>query len=370
MKKILGSLFLLSLTLFAKSAYEWKVDLKDRELYLNQSTVLSMQCSFSKEGKNDDVEFTPPEGIPFDFKLLSEKRSFAGERQTITYTYLVFAQKAGEYTLKLQPTMLFTTQSAIDNVIVGRDNVNDLEVEKEPAQIEAIKIKVNETSSALTGSLGLDAKLDVKEVSAFEPVHLELSLHGVGNLQELQPIRFEIEGVQVFSDEPEKKFLLSDAGYKGKWVQRFAFVAQEDFIVPSVSIHYFDLQEKHEKVLKTEAFSVSVKADSIKREELIDKVDLPSQKIDFSLYLGYSYYLLSFIAGFLVAKIVRVPKRTVKKEKGEKIKKAKSEKELLEALMRCEKSLFSSEIQELETAVYRGVKVELSELKKRALRRL
>lgn len=370
MKKILGSLLILSISLFAKSTYEWTVDLKEKALFEHQSTVLSMQCKFSKEGKNDDVEFFPPSDIRFEFKLLSEKRHFEGVYQTLTYKYLLFAKKAGSYELLLKPTMLFTTQSAIDNVIEGRDNVNDLEVEKEVANIPAIKIEVEKTSSVLTGALSMKTDLDRQEASAYEPVHLELSIEGAGNLQDLDIVDFNIKGVQVFADKAEEGFVLSEDGYKGKWLQRFAFVGKEDFIIPSVEFHYFDLKDKKQKTLKTQTFSIKIKADGIQREDLIDAVDLPSSKIDFFSYLEYLYYALTFMAGFIVAKLVKLPRKSIKKEKGEKIKKAKNNKELLEVLMICEKNLFVSEIEDLEKAVYKSEKIELSVLKKRALSKL
>ena len=370
MKKVLGSLLILSLSLFAKSAYEWKIDLKDRQLYLHQATVLSMQCAFSKEGKNDDVEFTPPTNMPFEFKLLSENRQFAGDIQTISYKYLVFAKKAGSYDLTLEPKMLFTTQSAIDNIIIGRDNVNDLEMDKEIAKVEPIYIEVRETSSPLTGSFILNTKLDKKKVSAYEPVHLEIEIEGEGNLQALEAIDFEIEGVQVFSDEPEKTFTLSEQGYKGKWIQRLAFVGTKDFLIPSVSLAYFDLQKKKELNLTTPTYILKIKEEGLKRETLIDDVDLPTEKIEWQAYLEYAYYALTFLAGFVFAKLFRLPKRSVKQEKGKNIKQAKTPKELLDVLVLCEKNLFSSEIKVLEEAVYKGSKIELSALKKSALLRL
>ena len=370
MKKILGSLLLLSLSLFAKSAYEWKVDIKENELYLHQSTVLNMQCTFSEEGKNDDVEFSPPNDVPFTFELLSEKKHFVGNVQTLSYKYLVFAKKEGNYELLLKPTMLFTSQSAIDNVIVGRDNVNDLEVEKEVAEIRPLKMHIHPTASDLTGKFSLKTDLDLHEVSAYEPVHLELLIEGEGNLQELPAIDFEIEGVQVFADKAEKKLILSEKGYKGVWLQRFAFVGKQDFVIPSVEFHYFDLQTSKENLLKTQAFTIKIKEDGIKREDLIDEVNLPSNKIDFSKYLDYLYYSLTFLAGFIVAKLVRLPKKTAQKEKGSSIKKANSAKELLEVLVLCDKALFTQEIQSLEAGVYKGEKVELSKLKKSALKKL
>ena len=370
MKKVLGSLIFLSLSLFGRSEYEWQINLENKALYLHQSTVLSMECKFSKEGKNDDVEFVPPTDVPFSFELLSEKRHFDGELQTLTYKYLIFAKEAGSFDIVLKPTMLFTSQSAIDNVIVGRDNVNDLEVEREAAKIKPISVEVSKTTSLLTGQLSLKTDLDLQEVSAYEPVHLEIALEGEGNLQDLSAFNFEIEGVEVFADKVEKKLELTANGYKGVWIQRFAFVGKKDFVIPSIAFHYFDLKEKKEMSLKTQAFNIKIKLDGIQREILIDEVNLPSDKIDLSKYVHYLYYLLTFVTGFIVAKLVKLPTRTIKKEKGEKIKKAKNEKELLEVLMVCEKNLFNEEIQDLEKAVYKGEEIVLTKLKKQALSKL
>ena len=71
-----------------------------------------------------------------------------------------------------------------------------------------------------------------------------------------------------------------------------------------------------------------------------------------------------------MAKLIRLPKRTVKKEKGVKIKTAKSEKELLEVLVVCDRGLFTQEIDELELAVYKSKKTSLAQLKKTALAKL
>ncbi|MDF1881136.1 BatD family protein [Sulfurimonas sp. MAG313] len=371
MKNILGSLVVLVLSLFAKSEYEWKIDLKETQLYTHQATVLTMQCKFSKEGKNDDVEFTPPTDIPFSFQLLSEKRHFDGELQTLSYKYLVFAKKEGSYEIELKPVMLFTTQSAIDNVIEGRDNVNDLEVQREETHLEPIPVHVSKTSSSLTGTLSLRTELDSNEVSAYEPVHLEISIEGKGNLQSLSEFNFEIEGVQVFADTMDAKFELSKSGFIGVWTQRFAFVCTKDFIIPSVEFKYFDLEDKQEKVLKTQSFRIHIKEQGIQREDLIDKVNLPTNTIDFYRYAEYLYYVLTFLAGFIVAKLVKLPSRQDPQfKKGDKIKKTKNEKELLEVLIICDRVLFKLEIEELERAVYQAEDISFYTLKKRALEKL
>ncbi len=370
MKKLLGSLLLLSLSLFARSGYEWQVSLSEQELYLHQSTLLRMKCTFAKEGKNDDVEFRPPAHSGFEFILLGENRHFDGDIQTLSYEYLLFAKEEGQHELQLKPQMLFTTQSAIDNVIIGRDNVNDLEVEKETAKIPVLQINVKATDSELTGRFSMTADLDTQSVSAYEPVHLAIKIEGVGNLQVMHDLNLSIEGVDVFADAAEQKYELSEEGYKGSWSQRFAFVGKESFTIPSISIAYFDLNTRSQKLLQTKAFVIDIKEDGIKREELIDEVNAPSQAFDIGEYLGYLYYLLSFIAGFIVAKLFKLPAGTPKKEKGSRIKQAKTPKELLETLVMCDSARFEEEIDKLEGAVYKGNNVELSLLKTEALKKL
>lgn len=370
MKKILGSLLFLTLGLWAKSGYEWKVEISEKELYLHQAVTLFMECTFDEKGKNDDVSFVPDDNTPFELELLSETTHFEAGKKILQYRYVVFAKEAGEFVLELKPRMLFTTQSAVDNIIVGRDNVNELEVQREVAKLEPIRLRVKETASDFTGKLSLKTRQDSLKASAYEPVHLEIEIEGEGNLHKLEPFTFEIEGVEVFSDTPEVQLRLSEAGYRGKWIQRFAFVGKEDFTIPSVSLGYFDLASKEEKVLKSEAYSIKIASEGIKREELIDRVNLPSSSIELKDYLSYLYYLLSFIFGFVAAKLLKFPQRTAKKQKGEKIKAAKSAKELLDVLIICEKDLFTFEIDALESAVYKGNKVSLAEIKKQALSRL
>lgn len=365
MKRILGSMLLLTLSLWGRSVYHWDVSVDNPSLFLHEATQLTMKCVYEKEGKNDDVEFSPPKNVPFEFKLLREDRSFIEGRQHIVYEYLLFARAEGNYSLKVEPKMLFTTQSAINNIIIGRDNVNDLEVEKEVAQIDPIEIQVKGTQSDFAGRFTLTSTLDQEKVSAFEPVHLELRIKGQGNMQDITPFNFAIEGVEVFVDEPEVKMVMTPHGYEGEWVQRFAFVGEKAFEIPAITLQYFDLDQHKQVYLQTQSFTVQIKSDGLSRASLVDDIDSPSTQIKWSEYLSYLYYGLSFIFGFMVAKLVRLPKRKVKNAQFEALNNAKTAKELMNLLLQLDHVKYANEIEQLETAVYAKASVDLTQIKKR-----
>ncbi len=366
MKRILGSLILLTLSLWGRSAYHWDVSVEKQHLYLHEATQLTMTCVYEKEGKNDDVEFAPPKDIPFEFKLLREERSFVDGRQHIVYEYLLFARAEGQFTLKPEPRMLFTTQSAIDNIIIGRDNVKDLEVEKEIAKIDPIVLEVKGTGADFSGNFTLDSKLDHNDVSAFEPVHLQLRIKGKGNLQDIKPFSFEIDGVEVFSDKPEVQMKLTPTGYEGEWVQRFAFVSDKPFRVPSVEWSYFDLETQALTLLKSDSYAISIKAEGITRESLVDTENSPSDAIKWSEYTRYGYYMLSFILGFMLAKLWKLPSFKPKDERLKRISGAKDAKTLLSILIQTDAQKFHNEISRLEASVYEKKPIDFAQLKKEA----
>jgi hypothetical protein len=364
MKRILGSLLLLSISLFAKSTYEWQVHMDKQELYVHEATKIRMQCVFSVEGKNDDVEFKPPQDLPFEFELLGEDRSFIDGRQHIVYEYLVFARKAGEYQIKLAPQILFTTQSAIDNIIIGRDNVNDLEVEKETAIIPPLAVNVHPSDANLTGMFTFSFQVDKTEVFAYEPVHVEFRVEATGNLQDMPALAFDIKDVEVFSDIPEVHKQRMEKGYRGEWVQRFAFVGHEDFTIPAMQLKYFDPGRQKTVVLKSDTYAIKIKKEGLKREELIDEIDSPSSAIDWKQYTDYMFYLLSFMLGFMIAKLVKLPQLRLSSKSKDAISSANSEKALLNLLLQMDKVKYAQEISALEEAVYEAQPISLSQIKK------
>ena len=179
----------------------------------------------------------------------------------------------------------------------------------------------------MVGEFSIDIKKNEPRVKAYEPYHIQVTIKGNGNFEDLKPLSFDIDGVKVFAGEVEQKHELNENGQSGEWSQKFAFVSEKDFKIPEVKIEYFNLMEQKTESLVLDAVNVSVEK-GFAKEELLDKQDDESFKFNYN----YLYGILIFIAGFFAGKInikKQIPKQGADGEFKEKIKSAKSLDELM-----------------------------------------
>ncbi len=332
MKKNLGRLFLailifLQAEVFA-STYIWSATSNKTTAYVNEPIYLKYVCEFSDRAELFIVEFNPAgEYEKYIVKNLKESKNIVDGKKINSYEFVVFAKTAGKIKFDFEAIMKQTTKESIEDMVIGRDNVKKESVTKKTIKQEILEVDIKETNSSLVGDFNLEVKKNEPKVKANEPYHLTITIKGDGNFEALKPLQFNIEGVKVFAGEVLQKEKLSEAGESGEWSQKFAFVGERDFLIPEFKIEYFNTKEKKTDALVYEAITVSVEK-GFSKEELLDKAEDDSFKINYT----YLYYVLIFIAGFLVSKI-DIKKRVVKKSAGkefeEKIDKAKSLEELM-----------------------------------------
>jgi len=126
---------------------------------------------------------------------------------------------------------------------------------------------------------------------------MEFIIRGNGNFDDIKAFSFDIDGVKVFTSKIVKDTTLLKKGYTGVWSQKFAFVGSEDFNIHIPDIEYFSLKDKLKKTLHVESLNIEVSKGYVKKE-LLDDV-----RTDFKIDYTYLYYVLFFIAGFLISKI-------------------------------------------------------------------
>lgn len=303
MKKNLGNsvlfiLLFLSLNLQA-SEYKWGVWANKEEAYVNQAIHLRYTCSFEDTAELYVIEFNPTvDNENYKIEILRETEKIVDRKRINEYEFILFVKKAGAFTLALDTLMKKTNKDSIENGMLGRDNANYEEFSLFPYKQKTVLLNILETPSSMVGEFSLSVKKDATEIEAYKPYHLEFLVSGVGDFQVFKDVDIKIEGVEVFSEAANEKIELAENGYKGIWQKKFAFVSNKSFDIPSWQVKYFDLQEKRVKVLKFEGLSITVKPPGFQKEKLLD----PPEK-SFEFDKTYLYYLLTFIAGFLVAKI-------------------------------------------------------------------
>ncbi len=305
MKKNRGSLFFLLMLFFSAelfaTTYTWSAQIQKQKAYKNEPIYVHYICAFSDRAELYSIEFNPSgEYEKFRVKSLHVNESIVDGKKVSSYEFLLFAKEGGEIEIAFEALMKLTSRESIEEMVIGRDNVKKEDTKKTVVKQEVFKLSIEQTPSALVGDFALDVKKREPLVKAYEPYHLEIKIQGDGNFEALEPLRFEIEGVKIFAEDVVLNQKLTKEAQSGVWSQKFAFVAEKSFTIPKQEIEYFSLKTKKLEKLVIDAVDVKVEGGFVK-EELLDVV----KKNEFVFDSVYLYYLLAFVAGFLVGKIKR-----------------------------------------------------------------
>ncbi|MDO8454459.1 MAG: hypothetical protein Q7S59_07820, partial [Sulfurimonas sp.] len=303
MNKNLGRFFLLFLAfwhveIFA-STYVWHAEADKKTAFVNEAIHLKYSCEFSDRAELYSIDFNPVgENEKYSLKHLTQSTRVEDGKKIAQYEFVAFAKSAGEVKFAFEMIMKDSNKDSIENRIIGRDNMQKVEFTATVVAQEPIVVAVKETQNAIFGSFDVQIKRDAPKVKAYEPLHMEITLEGVGNFDALQPYEFKIEGVKIFSEKPTENVTLTKEGLRGTWSQKFAFVGGKNFEIPPFSFQYFDANTQKIKELHFEATSVEV-SKGFNKEELLE-VDEEEESF---FKIEYLYYFLTFIAGFLASKI-------------------------------------------------------------------
>jgi len=346
-------LFLLPLSLFA-STYEWTAYSNKQSAYTNEAIYLKYVCEFSDRAELFSIDFNPvTQNEEYTIKLLSETTKIQNYKKIITYEFIAFVHKAGMREFEFDMIMQETNQDSIENTVIGRDNGKYEEYIEQLLKQKKLLVNISDAHTPIVGELKMNVKQDNGAVRSLTPYALEIELSGVSNFNSIKAAEFSIDGVKIFAQKPVENIELTKEGYVGAWSQKFAFVGEKDFFIPSFSLEYFDLLDKTIKKLEFKGVEVSVK-EGYKREELLDETE-----DEFNFDYSYAYYFLAFVLGFLVSKI-KFKKQKKKESKDEllkeKINSAKTMDEILFILALENSSKYSELIFKIETKTLTSLK--------------
>ena len=356
MKNVLIKLFtfilICSLQLSA-SSYEWSAKVNKSKAYVNEAIYLEYECTFSDRAQLYAVEFNPVKSdANARVVMLSERSRVEDGKKILSYEFVAFVHNPQEYIFDFTALMKKTTQDSIENTIIGRDNGKYAEYQTTPHKLKPLKVEVLPTGSKLVGSLQLEVKKDAAEVKALHPYHVEIKIEGIGDFESLRPLEFDIEGVKVFSEKPMMSQELTQNGYKGVWSQKFAFVSEKSFKIEEFSMDYFDLNSRSIQKLHFAGFDVNV-TEGIEPQTLLDAPKEPELKLSWE----YLYYFLTFIAGFLVAKIEFTnPFKTVQSDFCNKVHQCTSLDSLMVLLIMQNQKKYVDVIEKIEANEHRDIK--------------
>ncbi|MDH4945376.1 hypothetical protein [Sulfurimonas sp. C5] len=359
MKKNLGRFLFVFLFLYSvleASTYKWYLDLNKKNVVTNEAVYFKYTCVFSDKSELYVIEFNPvTDNKNYSIKLLSEKEQIIDNHRENSFEFVLYVKNGGDFKLDLEATMKKTNKDSIENTVLGRDNraYEEYSIKKFPLQ--SIKLNVTPIDQKLVGKFTLQTKQDDSKITQFEPYHLEIILEGKGDFKIIQPFHFNIPDVKVFQEEPKLEIELTKEGTQGRWSQKFAFVSDKDFTIPAQQLQYYDLIQQTIHTLQTKPVQIKVQKSSFTKEDLLDV----KEEQTFHFKKEYFYYFLTFIAGFLVAKIkFRSRKKENRSENKlcEKISQMKSLEQVNVLLILEEDTQYKELIEQIETKQIKSLK--------------
>lgn len=156
----------------------------------------------------------------------------------------------------------------------------------------------------IIGSYKLHTKISGTTVDAGEPVELQVTLQGEGDLSSFEMESYTIDGVTIYDDEAKVSTQVRGNKIIGRWQKRFVFIADRNFTIPTRTIKAYDPHKKSIYTLTVPPYTISVKGSTLQPLPVKDQKsdtaqDAPQESNEAPHISAWWQLLLAFIAGAL-----------------------------------------------------------------------
>lgn len=375
----------------SKEGEDFVIDLKadKNEVKVGESINLDVLFKYKLDSKIDRLQISEPKIENFWIKKVGDvEKSAEDDYIVFSQKYLLFPQKSGEYDLKsLEADIGKAFKQKIANDFFNDqffkdqffDSItNTIKWQKVYSNNLHISVKPLPNNLELFGDYSLRATVDKTLVEANQPVNLTIDISGVGNIDDIQKYNLTINNVVSYADEAKIDSTFEEEEYKGTFSQKIAFVAQEDYTIPKISLTYFDKNSNQVKTIYSEPIDIKVKNSnqnsSIVKIETANNTPkvLNNNKVnDGKENKNMNYIFLSIVLLLVILAVILLFKNKKTDRKVEKdiiysIKKAKKDKDLFELLLPHSKKnkLIGDILNKLEENLYKNAnnKIDKKEL--------
>ncbi len=127
----------------------------------------------------------------------------------------------------------------------------------------SVEVKSSPEDTDLIGNLKLSETIDATEVKANKPVNLTIKISGEGNLEDFDGLKYEIDGVTIYSDDAKVESNLQGNQLISSYEKKFVFIADRDFTIPSKSFTLFNFKTGKVETMQTESRQITVKGGQV-----------------------------------------------------------------------------------------------------------
>lgn len=326
------------------SPFTLEMKIKKREVM--QFEAIPIEFIFRRDENYEvrDLRFTPPKFENFWVKEgKKNKPELVNGFVVHKMNFFIFPQKGGDF--EINPARVdvgvMSKSRDIFNMLTNQLNWKTIFSNTQSLHVEKLE------GTNLYGDFYISLSVDKKNIEQNEGVNATLKITGSGNFDDIESYRLNIKGVNIYSDKPQVKSQATLANMKGEFVQKFSISSNKDFIIPPLSITYYDAKEKKLVTKKTAPIELHVKSIVLEKpiQTSSSKKEIVVKEKNSYLYLG-----MAFVLGILVTMFVLF----VLKRREYKLPKFKNDRERLKSLLkrRGESEEVDNKISKLEKRLY------------------
>lgn len=223
------------------------------------------------------VSFNPPE-IPNCFAQDIEMSNISANIEHYNdknfYVYelkktVLFPQKSGKLVIEpadcevtIDVPVRRSSRSFMDDFFGSYQTVNK-QIKSKRISVDVAELPSNKPASfcGVVGSLSVNQKISATEVVSDDPITINLTFSGSGNLKLLKipELKFPAD-FETYDSKVDNNFKVSENGMNGtKTIEYFVVPRHDgDFFIPPVALSYFDIDSKSYKTIEVGNFNIKV----------------------------------------------------------------------------------------------------------------
>lgn len=315
-------------------------------MFVGEDLIVKLIFKYKRGLQITNLGFEKPHFENFWYKRIdNSSRRYEDNGYVIQeLDFLLFPQKSGELTidsLRVDVQLVDTSNSsgtfgffsAVPKIVKVYSN--------------ELKLKVNALPQDITliGEFNINTNVDKLKIKQGESVSYRLDIDGIGNFDDIEDIKLDIENVTIYDNKPEIKTKYSSLGYEGKYSKIYSIIPNKTMEIPSISFKYFSKKEKKVIEKKTKTYRIEVineKIEKVVLEKAKEKIEPKKEVIvkkESSFEEKLTYFIFGIITTLLIIGLYMYAKVLKSKKKNEDIpliklvKKTKSKEDLMRVLI-------------------------------------
>jgi len=229
-----------------------------KKVMVGESLMVTVYFSLKNGVRlSQEVQYTPPTFPGFIVADSGEQNAYRkGNYQVQEVRYILTPQAEGNFTATPAHAKVGVADRSRRDIFGMSFGTKWKQMASNTLEIEVLP---QEKESDLVGDFTVDTTIDAQEVKANKPVNLTVKIEGKGNLESFEFPKYEIDGVTVYSDEAKVDTRVVDGELYSSYSKSFAFISEEDFVIPAQSFSLLTPKDHHIKSLDVNAYDIKIK---------------------------------------------------------------------------------------------------------------